>query len=103
MVEQSDFAVPASSGKQTLIWPDTNVCNALLFNVQGCQHCQQRASLCETEALDFVVSSSTDTTYIASMPHQAVNMLCNFDSMASYLLASLQIDCVKFIVGVRVP
>ena len=86
MVEQSDFAIPASSGKQTLIWPDANVCNALLLHLQGGQHCQQRASRAKTEALNFIVSSSTDTTYIARTSHQAVN------STASEQLASLHVD-----------
>ena len=82
-MKQPDFAVPASSGKQTLIWPDANVCNAMLLHLQGYQHCQQRASWAQTEALDFVVSSSTDTTYMASMSLDTVSMPCSFDSMAS--------------------
>ena len=62
VMEDSDLAVPASSGKQALVLPDADVCNTLLFDLQRGFQGELLSSKVQGEAVHLVVSSCTNST-----------------------------------------
>ena len=62
VMEDSDLAIPASSGKQALVLPDADVCNTLLFDLQRSLQGELLSRQVQAEAVYLVVSSCTNST-----------------------------------------